>query len=287
MRQPSLEGCDLRLERACEHLATLHLEWSLFLDEEERRIVGHFERQTSEYVLQVSGDPPNAEIGLVVSEFAHHLRATLDNLLWQLVLLRGGTPTRVTQFPIYESWERYERNAPRLLRGVCTDDRALIEAMQPFAAIPEAPDRHPAAVIGWLNNTDKHRFLHVGCVATGAVPVEIELPVGQDEAPVRGFGLMPEDGPSNLFPWWPQPVKDVARIEDVSLSAHTTREDPTELMRVSITASGPDPQMEVKDDQAFEVAISDRERRHGLNDFDTAADFVGEVLDWFRPRFNI
>ena len=85
------------MHRTDEHLATLNAKRRAFFVDEDRRILGYSDRRTSEYVFHVSRDPPDTRIGLIVAELSHHLRATLDNLLWQLVLLRGGNATGKTQ----------------------------------------------------------------------------------------------------------------------------------------------------------------------------------------------
>jgi hypothetical protein len=144
-----LEAINWRIERADEHLTTLNRERQIFLAKEDRRIIGHFERDTSEYVFRVNGDPPDPRIGLIVGEFGHHLRAALDNLLWQLVLFRGGSPSRSTQFPIYESRERY-LSSRWMLRGISSDDRAVIQSVQPYHRGREAAHLHPLAIIAWL-----------------------------------------------------------------------------------------------------------------------------------------
>ena len=100
---------------------------------------------------------PDPGIGVIVGEFGHHLRATLDNLLRQLVLLRGGSPTTKTQFPIYESRERYESSRWMLL-GISADDRAFIESVQPFQH-GERASKSYLSLLTWLNNVDKHRFV--------------------------------------------------------------------------------------------------------------------------------
>jgi hypothetical protein len=157
MRPHPLEPIDWRLARADEHLATLDRERDAFLDEKNRRIAGPFEPDTSEYVFRFAGKLPDPRIGLIVGEFGHHLRAALDNLVWQLVLLRGGTPNRDSQFPIYASKQAYEgdRGAPRMLRGVIADDRAAIESIQPFQEGDRAQGSS-LALLAWLNNVDKH-----------------------------------------------------------------------------------------------------------------------------------
>jgi hypothetical protein len=278
---PSLATCDLRLERADEHLTTLNALRDEFIEEHDRRIVGYFDDQTSEYVFRVSGDPPKPSIGLVVSELGHHLRATLDNLLWQLVLLRGGSPDRSTQFPIYECRKRYQAAAPSMLHGTSADDRAYIKSIQPYRLGPHAAAIHPLALIGWLNNTDKHHILHVGCtlpvIAQGNVAPGVEV---QGAVMILG-----EEADPDFFPWWPRVVRDVAEVLDTTFSHQVPTDDRTELMRVRIRPSGPDPQMEMQSCEAIDISFSDRERPLMLHDLATLRSAVQQIRDRFRPEF--
>jgi hypothetical protein len=245
-----LETVEWRLERANEHLTALKRERDTFLGQKDRRIVGHFERDTSEYVFYLEGKLPDPRIGLIVGEFAHHLRAALDNLLWQLVRLRGGSPTKRTQFPIYERWERDEkREFRRMLRGVSADDRAAIEAVQPFQDGAGA-SKTQLALLAWLNNVDKHRFLHVGCAIPKTYPRHV----------VAEYGLLGE------WPWQPRSITGVGEVLDVRYVPTMAGHDRTELMRVRIRSCGPHPEMEVEDGATVEVALSDREHALILTD---------------------
>lgn len=279
MNDPSanhLRGVDLRLRRAREHLAALHEECRAFLDQEDRRVIGHFDSNTSEYVFRVNGDFPDAELGLLLSEFGHHLRASLDNLLWQLVLLRGAGPTRSTQFPIYERRQGYRRRASSLLRGISSDDRALIEWLQPYHWGPDQVDLHPLARLAWLNNTDKHRFLHFGCTMLPPEPVF----VGTDEE------IAEDPFPENL-PWWPRAVRDVAGFDRIQVSAFAGSQDGAELIRVHITPSGPNPEMQMQDKFPIEITLSNAEHRLSLTYLDVLWEEIEGVVALFRPRFAI
>jgi hypothetical protein len=267
-----LEPIDWRLERADEHLATLDRERRAFFDDEDRRIVGHFDRDASEYVFRHTGDPPNPRLGLVVGEFAHHLRAALDNLLWQLVLLRGGSPTRQTQFPIYESRERYRREAGRMIRGVGADDRALIEAAQPYKHGIHAPDSY-LTMLAWLNNVDKHRYIHVAFARPRQTPIKVSYgPQGED----AGF-----------WPWNPRFVQDIGKITKAPYVPSRADEDSTELLRVPIEPSGPNPQMKVDAGAAIEISPSDPKHRLTLADLRDTRALVAHVIGDFRPAFDI
>jgi hypothetical protein len=269
-----LQAINWRIERADHHLAALDRERSAFLHQKDRRIIGHVDRETREYVFRFGGELPDPRIGLIVGEFGHHLRAALDNLVWQLVLLRGGSPTQDTQFPIYGSRERYDapRGAPRMLRGVNAEDRAAIEAIQPFQYGEHAPQAF-LTLLGWLNNVDKHRFLHIGC----AMPIRTPIRVS--------YGT---EGPdAGLFPWNPYPVRDVRKILGVDYLASIASDDRAELMRVRFEPSGPDPQMEVKGDPSVEIALSDPEQALIFTDLGSIRQHVVAIIDAFRPRFDI
>lgn len=275
MHEP-LEAVKWRLERADEHLATLNAERDAFLrrvEENGRPIVGEFERDVGEYVFRVDVEPPDPRIGLVVGEFAHNLRAALDNVLWQVVLLRGGSPTKVTQFPIHESREGYRDDLKRgVLRGISADDRAFIEGCQPFQGGERSADSY-LVFLAWLNNVDKHRFIHVG----GAIARTIGMKVSYgSEGEFAGW-----------FPWYAIPVKDVAKVLDVRYVSLPRSEDRTEIMRVAIETSGPEPQMEVRGDAPLEVAVSDPEHALILKDLIHIRGLVQAIVDGFAPRFEV
>jgi hypothetical protein len=269
-----LEPLDWRLERAKKHLATLDKKQTSFLarlDKKNRRVVGEFDRDTSEYVFRVNSKPPDPRIGIIVSEFGHHLRATLDNLVWQLVLLRGGSPHRKTQFPIYETWERY-LSSVWMIRGVSADDRALIERYQPFQQGARATDSY-LSWLSWLNNVDKHRFVHVGCARPRLSAISVS------------FGA--EGEYAGQFPWYPRFVRDVRKILDVSYVSLAAGDDRTELVRFLIEPCGPNPEMEVDDDLPVEISVSDLHHSLTIRDLFGMGNLVWHIVDEFRPRFDV
>jgi hypothetical protein len=268
-----LEAIDWRLERADEHLAALDRERRAFRDQKNGRVVGEFESDTSTYVFRFDGQLPDPRIGLIVGEFAHNLRTALDHLAWQLVLLRGGSPTRSTEFPIEKRRKWYERRLKRgALRGMSADDRAAIEQVQPYQAGECAADTY-LALLAWLNNVDKHRFLHIGCAMAIKSPIRVS------------YGSEGED--AGLFPWNPIPVKDVRKILDVDYVSPIGSEDRTELVRVRFEPAGPDPQMKMHGDAPVEVALSDPEHALILRDLHAIRQSVGVIVDGFRPRFEV
>lgn len=287
-----LKGVDLKIGRAQEHLAFLERERGRFLEGIDRSVVGHFEPEERDYVFRVASEPPPFEWGLIVGEVVHNLRSALDQMLWQLVLVRGGTPTNRTMFPIYKDPAKFKRKAHRLTAGVLTEDRAFIKSVQPFEEGRNwAMIFHPLNVLGHLNNVDKHRFLVPG-FATMLMefrqrPGERRMP-GRDGvrgAQVQGWlggtTLVYEDG-SSVFMSPPLPF-DVVDVF-MSYMGIGNPDDRAEVLRLRIT----DPEWEYREmrmepSPTVDVGFSDGERRFALEDLDGAVTKVISVIEHFRP----
>lgn len=107
------------------------------------------------------------EWGLLCGDFVQNLRAALDHLVWQLVIVSGNKPGGDNQFPICSTGTRYwcsrKDGAPsvrdRMLKGVSDDYRAAIDAVQPYRT-PGGPQGSPLSVLASLSNADKHRVTH-------------------------------------------------------------------------------------------------------------------------------
>ena len=120
---------------------------------------------------------------------------------------------------------------------------------------------------------DKHRFLHVGC----ALPRYSGIAVSYgEEGPDAGF-----------FPWNPGFVKDVRKIIYVHYIPTITSDDRAELARFGIETSGPDPQMEMQSNAGVDVGLSDPEHALILSDLKHMRAIVNEIVDVFRPRFEV
>ena len=182
MDKPSLEGIDLRIRRAEDHLAVLNNAVTRFLREKRENIVGEYDPKRGDFVFRTAADRPPLDWGISVGEIAHQLRSALDNLVWDLVILRGNTPGRANQFPIVEShaeWGKVINRNGNALQGTDPSDVKLIEAAQPYQRGPEWSRYHPLSLLQFLNNADKHRILHAGFVAMG-----VHLPDNQTWIPI-------------------------------------------------------------------------------------------------------
>jgi hypothetical protein len=101
------------------------------------------------------------------------LRAALDHTFWAAAMLHSGQPARPQRlmFPIATKADGFARTARELSSLVAPDLWAMIESLQPFRSGDRAHTA-PLAVLQWLSNVDKHRFVHiVGRTAVDFGPV--------------------------------------------------------------------------------------------------------------------
>lgn len=164
MDRASLATPRLRIETARQRLETLNGELGTYLDSDPYHITDDPEIDGDSEVQRFYVVKPFPDgWSIIVSELIHHLRAALDNLVWQLVLLNGRTPNCRNQFPIFTPTKKppTKERLDTMLRGIRDDHRAFIEELQPY----KGPHIHRNAKVALrslasLSNIDKHRDLH-------------------------------------------------------------------------------------------------------------------------------
>jgi hypothetical protein len=201
----SLEGPRARIGRAAEHLEEINAAVNAFVDADP-------------YLLRLKRDPNGWSVskireiteghsdhfGLVFGDFLHNLRSALDNLVWQLVLVNGCTPSGGTggnAFPICSSWPRFVDSMFRL-RGVSLEHIAFIEAVQPYSG-REEPIHEALRIVHHLSNVDKHQIVHQSI----AIPAGKEITI-QENKTVDGH---PE--PVDIDFYERQPMKVGAEVK--------------------------------------------------------------------------
>lgn len=160
-----LFGCQLKLDRAYEHMEALNRAMQGFLWRGPYELWKNIDRQTNDYVvyMRIRDDPP-IKWSIIIGEICHNLRSALDHLAWQLVKANGNKPNRNTGFPIFsddpfadnaseKTLERWER----MTRGMHTDDIAILKGFQPYNTGDQA---NPLFMLNSLSNRDKHREMH-------------------------------------------------------------------------------------------------------------------------------
>lgn len=289
MAGPTLDGVDLRIERAKDQLAVLDDAVTPFLEGKRGAFVGELDRDTGEYVFRIGGDQPPLYWGITVGEIAHELRAALDNLLWQLVVVRGNTPDGRNQFPITESkgaWDSEIKKRERL-QGIEPGDVAFIQAAQPYHHGPYWSKRHLLALLQHLNNIDKHRVLHAAFVAMGyhLIEADIWLPLTPDM--LGQVKNLPPDGRQQVSFSTRLPsfagARDVAKIEQFVLRAGMS-DDPTEIVR-RFVANGPNPEVKMENEPEIQISLCDISRPVTVVDLRRIVGRVERIVSNFRPLF--
>lgn len=155
-----LHGVRAKIERAEESIEALDHEIQIFLGSQSRphRELGRPKKGGSEYGFYVSMDSePPLRFAVLAGEIIHHLRSSLDHIVWALVEHGGGTPTKHNQFPICLTKSDFEEACKRKrLDGVSERARHVIASIQPFVHDP--PQDNPLALLHKLNIIDKHRL---------------------------------------------------------------------------------------------------------------------------------
>ncbi len=161
MASHPLDGIAAKLDRAQEHLKALHAQLPAFLDEKPHRFVGYLDPQARRYSIRViiEKDPPLLW-SIIVGDFVHNLRSALDHLIWQLVIVGGGKPTRSNQFPIFTQEPHTERQREawdRMTNGLSEDILNAVKQVQPYTT-PDRAKETGLALLNGLSNEDKHRL---------------------------------------------------------------------------------------------------------------------------------
>lgn len=300
MNQPSLSGVRLKLSRADKYLDQLRAYRIERAGIHERRIIGEYEAASREYVFRAVGHLPPLDAGVDVGVLAHLLRSSLDNMLWQLILVRGGKPRidfgpkgsnlRPTQFPIYEKRTEFERKAEAETKGILPPDFTVIEAAQPFHA-GKLAKWHPLAMLGYLNNVDKHRFVHPAIAAGEIQRTILRKPVGRPYL-VNADGMarivadrigQPTTLTGVVAPY--KPDGSVLGYEGWSLGGNG--DDPTEIARVRgvIVAPGRQPKMQMQPRPTLDISFSDVERPMTIHDLDDIRAEVVRLVSAFEDAF--
>ncbi|MEX1252881.1 MAG: hypothetical protein WEE64_00935 [Dehalococcoidia bacterium] len=157
-----------KLDWAGHHLNALEHEIQAFKDTDPIPVGREFDLKTTEevwYVDGVSQEPPR-RLSFIAGDFLSNLRASLDYLVWQLVLENGGTPERSNAFPICAKPSAWASALSRdRLKG--TSDKAVtaIKGLQPcFGTNP-----YRNQWLQWIDDLaviDKHRHLHLFTAGT-------------------------------------------------------------------------------------------------------------------------
>jgi hypothetical protein len=106
----------------------------------------------------------------------YNLRASLDYVVWQLVIASGNVPGSHNAYPIVQDPARWAKARDTQLKGVHQQWASKIRALQPFHEL--RPDAHVLVSVDRANNVLKHRALPPQLMSLGHFSVNIRAPRG-------------------------------------------------------------------------------------------------------------
>jgi len=148
---------------------TLDYKTGCWIDENDpSRTVTEYYPEADVHVFRLDTELPPKRFSVETGNIVHQLRATLDNLVWQLAILnrrkpRGGP--RGNCFPILSHMnadETFGEKTSDSLRGVEPTHGAAIQRLQPYERPSGiAPAENPIKLLSGLSNRDKHQELQL------------------------------------------------------------------------------------------------------------------------------
>lgn len=158
-----LTGAVEKFNRSSEQFDELIAEMDAFFNAKPKphTSVGKFDTDKWEWVerFKVIKEPPT-RLGVILGDVLHNLRSALDNMIWQVTLLDGGTPDDTTQYPIAsKSEDQFEAMANHRIPGLSDKHRAMVKKTQPYRR-GDLADRHSLSILATLSNIDKHQIVH-------------------------------------------------------------------------------------------------------------------------------
>jgi len=169
--QASLNAINRKLGRAKEKLTTLRGELDAFDAGNPYEVTKERDSQGGLEAIRFKVfREPDLDWEVTVGEIAYQVRSLLDQLVTQLVILKGGDPNKHRgSFPIYVDSEDYWKKTKRgptvrdtYLKGVRPKHKAIIDGLQPYQRGERMAPHDPLAALNETCKGDKHRYGHPG-----------------------------------------------------------------------------------------------------------------------------
>lgn len=149
------ESVLLKVQRADKHLADLEASGRRFQRAKPNSVTIATDPETGDRVWVVhihEGPPPTHAV--IAGDVVHTLRTALDHMMCALVEANGGTVTKATEFPIFESARSYEVRAAEKVQGARQEAIDAIGILRPYRGGNDGFWK-----IHKLDIIDKHRSL--------------------------------------------------------------------------------------------------------------------------------
>lgn len=154
----ALDDCLAKLERAKENIANLDREVKVFFDNNPHIIREQEDVQTGQKFPNVLVPKPPLRFSVLAGEIIHHLRSSLDYLVWRLAIANGECPTTRNEFPIFKEVPTDETRWIAKINGISPSAQAIIEGLQPHKRW-NPPSDDPLWILHDMDIEEKHHAL--------------------------------------------------------------------------------------------------------------------------------
>jgi hypothetical protein len=206
---PLPEGISCKLRRAHQQFETLDVAFHGFLETHPKpyRILTHDDPNTRDriYGIEIIKPPPTVEWGVLIGEFIHNLRSSLDHLAYALCLAHtpGKTPPPATEFPIFWDENRFDDvksgGGRYKIRGMSWAMQCAIRDLQPCQRGGAAKSQS-LWILQEMSNIDKHRYIHTAVVGYPIIASYVDPDV-------------------EIIPIWSEDQREVARAHPLTPQA--------------------------------------------------------------------
>ena len=268
-----ITGVRAKLGRAQVHLDALNDELLRLGKEYSETSFVNFSRDGEWHVVSAGPIPElPTDWSLIAGDFFNNLRATLDHLVWQLILREGNKPQQTNDFPIIMSESQFmkivktppkktKKRSPLYGLPVDGDAWTIIERAQPWyrgKAHGYEPRMDILATLALMSNIDKHRTL----LASMALPDQ---------------GLF-----EDIFRWVPSDVQPIDKR--IAIWEPLSHERPTELMRIRFA---PDTQVTMYMNGRLSIGPTFGDENTQIAGFGTIHLRVSQIVDEIATLPNV
>jgi hypothetical protein len=257
-----LDGAHTKLRRGREHVDAVKLEIERVaaeIDGPPIEIRQQLDAKTNDWVVYVARVAEVTSVSPIVGDAVHNFRSALDYLVHELAFIDGGgvdPPHGKTQFPIIDRPSDYAKRTTLMLENVSGIHRKALQRYQPFKPWTGLPF-HPLKLLSDIDNDDKHRLV-------------VTTPLSYVDMPFR-------------FPHYGHHCHVRGDVSGRSLRAYPL-DVGTELLRVGLTITGPNPSLEVV--AQFQPYLAFVNGNDIITTLGLIGDAVESVLRDFQSFFN-
>jgi hypothetical protein len=167
-----------------------------FLAREPYFVTVEYHRKGREYALRFDvRERPPIELSLLLGEFVHQARATLDNAVCAIADKHGAAKERTAMPVCLKADDWAKRGTQNRIAAVPQAARAAIQELQPYNARDDFFARHHRLyLLDELWNADKHRTLILTLGTSMSLHMDFSRPVIFLSTDVKGY-----DRDSDIF----------------------------------------------------------------------------------------